>query len=138
MVKPYKIQWEAPHFTEHSEAMGGKLSFTNRFHHALFWYYIMATKAHEEESGGRVVLEGEPDLNPRYDNLFRAAATIYEVDIEQLANHWDVVDREIDRWNAYGVVLKKEIRERLRLKKLPNRLRFINTKITVINPRSLN
>lgn len=129
---PSSIIFEPPMFALHTEIHGGKLSSITREHHALWWYYVIAMRNYrDDEKGERVVYEGEPDLNPQYEQLFRRAAELYGVDVNTLANFWPVVDAEIDRWNSWAHVLTKRYRESVRLTKLPTKLRFLNTSIAI-------
>lgn len=65
---------------------------------ALWHYYGCAVNA-LGKIGNVQLIEGEPDYDPDFCRLFRASATAYGVEPNEMGKYWEYIDREIGRQN---------------------------------------
>lgn len=61
---------------------------------ALWYYYLLARKAHEEIELDPIVLEGEPDPTTDYIQLVKSVAKIYGVEVAHMTKCWKAVDAQ--------------------------------------------
>lgn len=120
-MKAMRLEFRPPNFPRHTQPAG--LLRLIPEHQALFYYYVLAISGWKRQAD-ELVLEGEKDPVPNYEQLFRNCALMYGCDIETLANYWPIIDAEIDRFNS-------TLDEGQRLTKLPDPLKFNNTLIVV-------
>jgi len=97
-----------PIFTRYITPNGGLDSHKET--HALFYYYLLASKALETESN-QIVYEGDKDPEYNQMQILKSVAKWYAVDVHNMVNAWDAVDLTCLMHN---------------LPKLANRFRFTN------------
>jgi len=83
------LESPCPIFTQYIAPRGGLDS--KKESHALFYYYLLATKATEMEDT-QIVYEGDKD--PEYNQLqiLKSVARWYSVDVHHMVNAWNAVD----------------------------------------------
>ena len=62
--------------------------------HALWYYYIVASNNYLEHISDPIVLEGDPDVDPDFRQLFTSVATMYGVAPEKMVQFWPNVDMQ--------------------------------------------
>lgn len=62
--------------------------------HALWYYYLIANNNYREHIENPIVLEGDPDVEPDFKQLFTSIATIYGVQPEMMIKFWSNVDMQ--------------------------------------------
>ena len=80
---------EPPLFLKYMFPNGGLNQ--HRATHALFYYFLLARKAWEEEKGG-IVYEDDPEPIFDYLQLFKTIARLYGVEPEEMEKCWYEVD----------------------------------------------
>ena len=83
------IQVEVPLFPEYIIPNGGLTN--DRTTHALFYYYILAMQAYDQEKNG-IVYEGDKDPEFNYRQIFTSVAKLYGVAPEAMEKCWPSVD----------------------------------------------
>lgn len=81
---PTFVAYEAPNgFLMHDQAC-----------HALWYYYITAHNNYIEHIHDPIVLEGDPDVVPNFQQLFTSIATMYGTTPEKMIRFWVNVDHQ--------------------------------------------
>jgi len=78
-----------PVFTQYIAPNGGLDS--QKETHALFYYYLLARKAYEEEKDA-IVYEGDKDPEFNHMQILKSVARWYTVDVHHMVNAWKAVD----------------------------------------------
>ena len=131
-MKKTTIRFQVPRWAAYTEPLGRLNADTEC--QALWYYFTLAIAAWKQEKH-TLVLEGEPDIDPKYERLFRNSALMYGAEIEKMANYWMLVDNEIGRQNS--VIFMKNLEGgdyHPPITKLPQHLRFVNRPIEVKKP----
>lgn len=97
MPKFLEIKFDPPIFVYNTKPHGLLLPLKGA--QALWWYYVTVL-AQLKDADENLVLEGEEDKVVLYESLFRKAAEMYDVDINELSNFWPLVDVEAARLNS--------------------------------------
>lgn len=116
-----RVVFNPPFFKKHTEPNGHLKPIPE---HQALWYYCILASSNWKRETDELVYEGEPDIVANYEQLFRNAAMMYNVDIDILANFWPIVDAELERYNA-------TLEEGQKLTRLPARFRFYNVPIII-------
>ncbi len=107
------IAVSVPIFTQYITPNGGLDK--EKESHALFYYYLLAQKAVEEDAS-KIVYEGEKDPEFKQFELCKGVAKMYGVELTAMLNAWKSVDLTCLMHN---------------LPKLPDKYRY-PTKITLV------
>lgn len=127
-MKKATVKFHVPAFDKYMEPVGRLLPKPECV--ALFYYWTLAINAWQQEKQ-TLVLEGEPDIDPKYERLFRNSALMYGANIEEMHKYWPLIDAEIDRQNIERVMIEGKFA----MSKLPQHLRFIAKPIEVKKKR---
>ncbi len=87
-----KVQWEPRLFMDYVKPKGWLEQDTTC--HALFFYYLMARRAYEENIKDPVFLEGHIDLEVNFKQLFTSIARLYGTTPEEMVRFWSNVDMQ--------------------------------------------
>lgn len=87
------IRFTCPTFPAYTILQGGHLPDRVACH-ALFYYYLVASRNYEKERAG-IVLEGDPDPVFNYKTLYNSVAHLYGVTPEDMNKYWSAVDRQV-------------------------------------------
>lgn len=109
----YKITFNTPRFNIY-EAPKGYLT-EHPACHALFYYYLIARRAFEENEEDPIVLEGDADPVNDYQQIFTSVATSYGVSPENMVKYWDNIDNQC---RLLGLPLMGQS-EKLRMNSIP-------------------
>ena len=80
---------EVPIFLNYIEPLGGLTK--ERESQCCFYYYLLAMNMYEMHTD-LIVMEGDPDPEVNYRNLFETLCKLYEVKPEAVAKCWTGVD----------------------------------------------
>lgn len=83
--------------------------------HALWYYYITALNNYLEHIDDPIVLEGDPDVEPDFRQLFTSIATMYGVQPEQMVKFW----RNVDLQCTIMALTKLPMNDKYRFDKTP-------------------
>ncbi len=111
MNKETQIVFQPPTFVEY-EAPNGYLVHHNACH-ALFYYYLAARRNYEYNVKDPVVLEGDPDQEVNFKQLFTSIALAYGVEPDQMLRFWANVNLQC------GVLDLPELPEKYMFKHTP-------------------
>lgn len=90
----------------------------SRESHALWNYYTKARATYERLVKDPIVLEGQKDNEPNFQQLFTSIARMYRVEPQAMGKCWDLVDAQCDA---------------LQIPRMPDedRFRFTNRKVII-------
>jgi len=87
-----KVQWEPRLFMDYVKPKGWLEKDTTC--HGLFFYYLMAQKAYEDNIKDPVFLEGHKDLEVNFKQLFTSIARLYGTKPEKMIRFWSNVEMQ--------------------------------------------
>jgi len=112
-IDDVKVQWQPRLFMDYVKPNGWLEKDTTC--HGLFFYYLMARKAYEDNIKDPIFIEGDIDLEVNFRQLFTSIARLYGTRPERMVRFWSHVDMQVMA---------------LKLPKLPEQYKF-NSEIRV-------
>lgn len=92
-VNGKKLRFSVPIFQDYLPPNGMLDEYLET--HALFYYYLLAMRQYQEKiESVPIVLEGNPDPQVDFKQLYLSVARMYEVDPEKMANAWHQIDMQ--------------------------------------------